>query len=131
MSSIVLDRMGSIASASCALHCLTLSLAPALVAFLGIDFLASEAVEWGLFASAVLFALLAATLGYREHRDHRVLAGFGVGLLALSAARLGEAGALFEGTLVLAVLGGVILVTSHIVSARRLRTCREGCTRDC
>ena len=127
MDSPFLDRMGSVASASCALHCLTLSLAPALLGVLSIEFLANEAVEWGLFASAVVFAVLAAVLGFRVHRDTRVLGGFGVGLAALSAARLGEALALFEGTLVLAVLGGGVLVASHLASARQLRACRKEC----
>lgn len=127
MNPVILDRMGSLASASCALHCLTLSIAPAIVAVLGLDFLANEAVEWGLFGAAVGFALLAAGLGYRVHRNRRVLGGFGVGLALLGAARLGEAMALFEGTLVLAVLGGAVLVTSHVMSSRCTRACREGC----
>ena len=131
MKSLVLDRVGSIASASCALHCLVLSLAPALLTFLGAEFLANEAVEWGLFASAVLFAVLAATLGYRQHRDGRILFGFGLGLVALTAARLGEALSLFEGTLVMAVLGGTILVSSHLMSVRVLRACRADCDPDC
>ena len=127
MATAVLDRLGSVASASCALHCLTLSLAPALVGVLGVEFLANEAVEWGLFASAVLFAVAAASLGFRAHRDVRVLGGFAVGLVVLSAARLGEALDLFGGTLVLAVVGGGTLVASHLLSARRLRACREDC----
>lgn len=131
MKGFLLDRLGSIASASCAVHCLTMSLAPALVAVLGIEFLANEMVEWVLFASAVVFALAAAGLGYREHRDARVLAGFGVGLSVLTAARLGEALHLFGGTLVLAVLGGGILVATHFISVRRLRTCRAACDDAC
>lgn len=131
MKSLVLDRLGSLASASCAVHCLALSLAPALLTFLGAEFIANESVEWGLFASAVSFAILAATLGYREHRDGRVLASFGIGLVTLASARLGEALSLFEGTLVLAVLGGAILVASHLMSVRVLRTCRADCEQDC
>lgn len=127
MSSLFVDRLGSVASASCALHCLTVSLAPALVGFLGVEFLANEAVEWGLFASAVVFAVLAAGLGYRVHRSGKVLASFAIGLGALSAARFGEALDLFEGTLVLAVLGGGVLVASHLTSVRKLRACQEDC----
>lgn len=127
MASTALDRIGSVASASCALHCLTLSLAPALLGVLSIEFLANEAVEWGLFASAVIFAVVAAVLGFRVHKNTRVLGGFAVGLVALTAARLGEALGLFEGTLVLAVLGGGVLVASHLTSARQLRACRKAC----
>ena len=127
MNPLTLDRLGSVASASCAIHCLTMALAPALVAILGIEILASEAVEWGLFGAAVVFALSAAFFGYRLHRDTRVLGGFGLGLALLSAARLGEALDLFAGTLVLALLGGGLLVATHVLSSRWIHACSEAC----
>ncbi len=127
MASTALDRLGSVASASCALHCLTLSLAPAVVGLLGVEFLANEAMEWGLFGTAVVVAVVAAILGFRVHRDRRVLGGFALGLASLCAARLGEALDLFGGTLVLAVLGGGVLVASHLTSARKLRACAAAC----
>ena len=103
------------------------SVQTAAIALLGVEFLANEAVEWGLFLAASIFAVTAAFLGYRVHRSTSVLAGFGVGLATLSAARLGEAMHLFEGTLVFAVLGGAILVASHVVSARRTKACSKPC----
>jgi hypothetical protein len=123
MNTVVFDRLGSVASATCALHCLTMALAPALVTLLGVEFLAGEAVEWSLYGFAVVFALVAGALGYRTHRSLPVLGGFCLGLMVLSAARLGEAFHLFGGTLVLAVLGGGILVATHVLSARRVRSC--------
>ena len=45
MNTLSLDRMGGVASATCALHCLVLSVAPALVTFLGVEFLAQEVSE--------------------------------------------------------------------------------------
>lgn len=127
MNAAIFDRLGSVASASCALHCLATALAPAAIALLGVEFLANEAVEWGLFLAASIFAVTAAALGYRVHRSSSVLIGFGVGLATLTAARLGEAMHLFEGTLVFAVLGGAILVASHVVSARRTKACTKPC----
>ena len=127
MKTIIIDRLGSVASASCALHCLTTALAPALITLLGVEFLANEAVEWGLFLAASVFAVTAAFLGFRVHRSPSVLLGFGVGLAALITARLGEALHLFEGTLVFAVLGGLILVASHVLSSRRAQACQKAC----
>ncbi|MEL6345582.1 MAG: MerC family mercury resistance protein [Myxococcota bacterium] len=121
MTSEWMDRLGSVASATCAAHCLLLALAPALITVLGVEFLRHEAFEWGFFTLAVSFAVVAAALGYRIHRSGWVLAGFGGGLLLLLAGRLGEALALHEGSVALAVLGGVTLVTSHIVSIRQSR----------
>lgn len=125
MNPVLFDRMGSVASASCALHCLTFAVAPAVAGALGIGFLANEKVEWTLFAAAIVFALLASGLGFRVHRNRRVLGGFGLGIALLSAARLGEAFHLFPGTLVLAVLGGAALVASHLASSRCVRQCRD------
>ena len=86
MNPVLFDRMGSVASASCALHCLTFAVAPAVAGALGIGFLANEKVEWTLFAAAIVFALLASGLGVRVHRNRRVLGGFGLGIALLSAA---------------------------------------------
>ena len=130
MRSNTLDRMGSIASAACALHCLVLTVAPAAVAVLGLELLREEAFEWGFFIAAAAFALLAAGLGFRQHRDARVLGAFGGGLALLTAARLGEALGLFGGTVVLAVLGGATLVASHWMNTARRRACTQDCCGD-
>lgn len=108
-----IDRAGSVASAACAVHCGLLSLAPALAAVLGLEFLAHEAFEWGFFAVAVGFAAVAAIVGYRSHRRGWVAAGFVLGGLLLVAARLGEALSLFSGGEAVAIAGGVVLITFH------------------
>ena len=46
MNTLSPDRMGGVASATCALHCLVLSVTPALVTLLGLEFLAQEVFEW-------------------------------------------------------------------------------------
>lgn len=122
-----MDRLGGVASAACAAHCLLLSLAPSLVSMLGIELLANELFEWGFFALAVGFALAAALIGYRVHRTGWILAGFGVGLLVLLAGRLGEALALYEGGGVIAVIGGALLASCHVASLRRSRPCTSEC----
>jgi len=123
MNTIALDRMGGIASTSCALHCLMLSLAPAVVSLLGVDFLANETCEWIFFGAALSFAVLAAGLGYRSHGSRWILAGFATGMLVLVAGRLGEALHVYPGAGVLAITGGLLLATSHLLSARHIRSC--------
>jgi len=127
MHTIALHRTGGIASVSCVIHCLLMSAAPALVSLLSLEFLAHEAFEWGFFVAAVVLALLAATLGYRLHRNPWVLLGFGSGVLVLVAGRMGEALSLYEGTAGLAVLGGGLLVASHVLSERMARVSRASC----
>ena len=128
MNTLSLDRLGGVASATCALHCLLLTLAPALVTLLGVEFLAHEVFEWGFFATAVTFAVVAAALGYGVHRNPWVLASFGAGVVVLVAGRLGEALDLYEGAVVLAVTGGLVLVASHVFSARQTRACQGACS---
>ena len=122
-----LDPLGSVASAACAVHCFVLMVAPAVVALLGLEFLANEAFEWGFFVAAVALAVGAAGIGYASHRTPWVVASFGVGLLVLVAGRLGEAWQLFEGGGLVAVLGGGLLVASHLASRRQVRVCRTDC----
>ena len=127
MTSLWMDRLGGLASATCALHCLLMAFAPALVPLLGLSMLRGEAFEWGFFAFAIGFAVLAGGLGYRVHRTWWVLAGFGAGIAVLVAGRLGEALALFEGGAVLSILGGVVLVGTHAASTLRTRSCQVPC----
>ncbi len=125
MTSLWMDRFGSVASAACAAHCLLLSVAPALLSLLGLELLANEAFEWGFFSLALALAVPAGALGFRIHRNRWVLGAFGVGVLVLVAGRLGEALALFQGAGMLAILGGFVLVGSHLTSIRHVQACRE------
>ena len=121
MNTLWMDRLGSVASATCAAHCLLFAALPSLISLLGLHFLAHEAFEWGFFVLAVSFAIAAGMSGYRTHRNVWLFAGFGVGVLVLIAGRLGEALALYEGGGFVAILGGSILVASHLMSLRRAR----------
>ena len=129
MQSVWMDRFGSAASTACALHCFTMSFAPALLGVLGISFLANEVFEWAFFSAAIAFALLAAALGYRVHRAKGVLIGFAVGVGLLVMGRMAEAFELFEGGGKLAILGGLALAGSHLASLRCTAACRADC--DC
>lgn len=118
-----LDRLGGIASATCAVHCLVLSLAPVGVSILGAGGLAHPAVEWAFFASAVLLATAAGVVGFRTHRTWWVPAAFALGLVLLVLGRLSEGFAAPGVGMAGSILGGGMLVTSHVVSAWWTRRC--------
>jgi len=122
-----LDRLGGTASAACALHCLSLALAPAIITLFGLNHAAHGTLEWLFFASAATLAIIAAVVGYRTHHTLWVVGGFAAGLLVLSAGRMGEALSLFEGGVYFAVTGGSILVLSHVASIRETRRHRRAC----
>lgn len=119
-----IDRFGSLASATCALHCLTFTIAPAVASAVGLGALTGEAFEWGFFSVAMAMAAIAAFMAFRTHGDLRVLGGFGVGMLVLGAGRVSEMVGL-HGGVVLAVAGGAVLGASHLFSIRQARLCCE------
>ncbi len=122
-----LDRLGGVASLSCALHCGLMGFAPGLITLLSLEGLRNEAFEWGFFASAVGFALLAGVLGFRKHRVAWLPLGFLVGIALLTTARLSEALSLFEGGGALAVVGGLCLLTLHVFNAFKSQAAQAAC----
>lgn len=122
-----LDRFGGVASGACALHCLSLALAPALMTLFGMNHAMHGTLEWLFFGFASTFAIIAAVVGYRTHRVGWVVGGFALGLAVLTTGRLGEALSLFEGGVYFAVAGGGILVMSHVLSIQQTRRCQRAC----
>lgn len=87
-----LDRAGAV-GLLCALHCMALPVLVGLLPLLGR--LPDEPVEWvehALVATALLVGASAALLGWRQHREPRLLMLFvvGLGLLALSMTLEGD-----------------------------------------
>jgi len=115
------DRLGSVASGMCALHCAVMSGLPAAALVVGGEL--NETLEWSFFAMAAALAAFAAAAGYRTHGSLPVLIGFGAGLGLLCAGRAAEALSWFEGGGLLAVAGGGVLVASHLQSLRCGRAC--------
>lgn len=122
-----LDRLGGLAGLVCAVHCGLIAFAPALLTLSGLEILQHEALEWAFFATALIFAGVAAGYGYRHHRNVWTLVGFGGCASVLIVARLAEAMSAFEGAAALAVTGGLALVGLHIVNAVKLRACNASC----
>jgi len=122
-----LDRLGTVASSTCALHCVAMALAPALLPLVGLGFLHDERAEWAFVACAVAFAGLAAWFGHQTHRRWSITVGFAAGMLALVGARVGEELGL-GGSLGLALAGGGVLVASHLVNLRRCQACQREAT---
>lgn len=84
------DRMGTFASAACALHCAVCALLPAAFGALGLSFLVGHETEWVLTGVAVSFGLVALVIGWRQHRKMLVFAMLTIGISGLLAARVME-----------------------------------------
>ena len=81
------DRFGAVASSLCALHCAICGMAPALFGVLGLGVLLSHEVELGLALMAILVALWAIVVAWRQHRSKLVLGIFILGIAGLVLSR--------------------------------------------
>ena len=71
--------------------------------------------------------MVAAALGYRTHRSVWVLGSFAAGILVLSAGRLTEVFQVMEGGVYMAVVGGGLILGSHLANLKHHRLCATEC----
>ncbi len=119
-----LDKAGAAASLTCAVHCALMPVVVTLLPLLGLSFLADERTEWGLLGLSALLGLSSLCLGFREHRSRRALAVLAVGLTVLALGRVTEEHRVGAVGVVLVVLGGCIVATSHFLNRRLCHSCR-------
>ena len=81
------DRFGAVASSLCAIHCAICGMAPALFGMLGLGVLLSHEVELGLAVMAIVVALGAIVVAWRQHRSRLVLGIFVLGIVGLLVSR--------------------------------------------
>jgi hypothetical protein len=101
-----------------------MALLPATLSAVGLTVLEHALFEWLFVGCAVALAGSAAVMGHRVHRSWSVTAGFVLGGGGLLTARGVEVLGL-HGGFVLAVLGGALLVVSHVFNHVRCRNCPD------
>ena len=116
-----LDLIGASTSTLCAIHCAALPLVAAALPTLGIGWVGSGAVEWGLVGSSGLIAFLALRKGYRIHGRQAPRLVALLGFLAVVVSILLES--LGGWVTVLRVLGGFTMVLGHILNGLGCRVC--------
>jgi len=118
-----IDRLGTLASSACAVHCALTAILPEAIATVGLGALLGHELEWGFTFAALVFATTAVILGWRRHRSRPVVALLGGGIVALLLARLAE-GVPELVCISLSVLGGALLVAGHLSNIRASRHVR-------
>ena len=116
------DRVGAVVSFACAVHCLALPLCLSVLPLLGLGFLASEGFEVGMIGFALLFATLSLCWGSRVHGRKHLFTFIAVALVLFSAAH--EFGH-DVGHSILMGLGGLLLVSAHILNRRLCKSCNS------
>jgi hypothetical protein len=112
-----IDRLGTLVSGACAVHCVLSASLPEAIAAVGLGALLGHELEWGFTFAALVFAAAALIVGWRKHRSRLVVALLGGGIVALLLARLLE-GAGEVVCISLSILGGSLLVTGHLSNIR-------------
>jgi hypothetical protein len=117
------ERAAVFLSLLCAVHCLLLPVAMAVLPLLGVGgLLFSEGTELALGAFVVISALLGLAWGYRRHRDARFV------LATLTGLALYLVGHGFEHSwlgLLLSVIGALSLAASSFLGMRAAHHCED------
>lgn len=117
-----LERVATWLSAACAVHCLLVPVASALVPLVGVSGHASRLdgryEDW-LHVLVVAGGLLSLLVGYRRHREARIAAAMGLGIALYLAGHAAEHA--WYGVLI-SVVGGLGLAAASFWSARQGHT---------
>ena len=116
-----LDRLGTIASSLCVVHCLTAALVPIVPALLGLGALLGHEAEWGFTLLASAIALGAAFFAIRARGFGWAAALLIGGVVALVAARFMEEAGLGALGTALGIGAGLTLVIGHLGNLRSMR----------
>lgn len=126
-----LDKAGMTASFLCAVHCALMPLVVTLLPLLGLTFLASEPIEWGLLAASATLGTLSLCLGFKEHRSRGVFAILGLALALLVMGRISHSHGVGGWSVALMVTGGFMMMGAHILNHYLCRSCRRCSSHEC
>lgn len=118
-----LDRAGATASFLCAIHCAVMPFLISVLPLLGLEFLASEPVEWTLLATSAMLGTLSLCLGYRQHRRRWIFGFLGVALSLLALGHILEARDVGRLGPISLILGGLTMMGAHLFNRRLCRSC--------
>ncbi|MEM8962246.1 MAG: MerC domain-containing protein [Acidobacteriota bacterium] len=116
-----MDRLGTLASALCAVHCALCALLPTLLVAWGLGALLTHEAEWTFTLLAVVLGVAALVLGWRKHQSWWIASILGVGIVGLLASRFLEEGGGETVGVVIGVAAGLSLVVGHLSNLQAIR----------
>jgi hypothetical protein len=135
MRNVGIDRIGAVASAICAVHCLLTGVALGLLSYAGLGFMGSVTTDAIFLAIAVTIAIVAIVHGIRKHHSYKPALVFVFGLFCVVMGHfvLHHEHATNETEMhmadilstVFSVSGGIAFVLFHVVNLRLQKQC--GC----
>jgi hypothetical protein len=120
-----IDRVGAIASAICAVHCVITGLALGLLSYAGLGFMGSPVADAAFLGVAVSIASIAIYHGRKVHHSYLPAAVFTLGLVSVVIGHfiLPHDGSKLS--TVFSVAGGLCFVGFHLLNMKMAATC--GC----
>lgn len=119
------DRVGSLGSILCAIHCLFMAVAPGLLAVLGLTGPFGHRLMALFLPASVLLGCFAALNSYRVHRSLRISSTFGVCVIGLLVSHQMHGHHEHGVAIGFAVVAGLGLAITHLVNLRTCRRCAE------
>ena len=116
------DNVGACLSFACAVHCMAAPLLITVLPLIGLGFILAESTELVMVTSASGIAVGSLTWGIRNHRKRRVFLIIGGALLLIIIARLGVSE---NAEVIFTVIGGLLLLSAHLVNRHLCRTCQH------
>lgn len=123
-SRVDLDKVGATASFICAIHCFITGVAFGLLPVIGLGFFNSLWFDLLFIGLALSVGLFAIPMGYRRHHKFMPALVFVFGLTCIGLGHFVFGHESVLGT-VLSVLGGLSLVTFHLLNSRLAGICRH------
>lgn len=117
------DKLGTIASMICAIHCAITGVAVSVLSIIGFTTLQSPVLEWGFLGCALVFGCWAAARGYSIHKAWLPICVFLLGFFLLASSHFVSAGSAGIAEL-FSVLGGISLVGFHYVNRQFIKSCQ-------
>ena len=119
------DRLGTVASMACAIHCAITGVAVSVMSIVGFTYFQSPVLEWGFLGTALIFGSWAATRGYAIHKSVVPIMTFGFGFLVLAGSHFvdphhGSSGSAGFAEL-FSVIGGICLVGFHYLNRQFIK----------
>ena len=125
-----LDKVGAFASTACAIHCLLTGVALGLLSVLGLGFIGSKTTDIVFLTVTLSIASIAIFTGIRKHRSLVPAAFFIAGVISIVLSHFvldhdSKDLPTRIATTTFAVLGGVFLVTFHVINLRMQKHCKH------
>lgn len=122
---IVLDKAAIGVSLLCVVHCLSIPFIIALGPALNLWFWGSEGFHLALLVVVIPLSLVAFGLGYRYHKNKKMLKPGLAGLAIVTLAAILEM--IWIGPATAAIItstGGVLLIAAHFMNLKAQKTCK-------